>query len=386
MRDEIINSLVSTAQYELFTYPHWTLVFRLKNMAKRILKCCPIPNDRLNWPIGIMARGLIEVGDTKTLIKYADSWAKHGARFYNIDDALAAEVFIYLYQETGGEGYKMGADEMYQYLVESRKDAYGSLLYRPSQENEKVAVDMIGLVVPFLVKYGTEFNVPEAIDMAYTQIQNFLINGMDETTGLPVHAYEAVKGEHYGLVGWGRAVGWMMMGMAYFITSVCKSGNDVDVKPEPDESESYEDVKAAFYMLRDRVLKYIGDDGLFSWHITEIDGHVDTSASAMILNAIAMVNEFMKDMVSKPENGDETLEIIYKGMEGLKDKITDGTVTDALGECLDYGIHPQYYGAFPWALGPTLSLLNLMAEREERSETEERSEAEEQDIALRGKK
>lgn len=350
MRDEILNSLVSTAQYELFTYPHLTLGFRIKNLARKILKRYPVPNDRFNWPIGIMVRGLIDVvsgeeddtGDkakgnardnakvVKSLSKYADSWASHGARFYNIDDALAAEVFVYLYEKTGGEGYKMAADEMYSYLSESRKDAEGSLVYRPNQDNETVAADMIGLVVPFLIKYGRTFDVPEAVELAYTQIKNFLIYGMDEETGLPVHAYEIIGEKHFGLVGWGRAVGWLMMGMAYFLT---------------ENGEQYDDVRNAFDSLEKNVRKYVGEDGLFSWHITEIDGHVDTSASAMILDAIAMVRGVEDEMV-------------IKGVAALKEKITDGTVIDALGECTDYGVHPQYYGAFPWALGPTMSLLS----------------------------
>ena len=357
-RDELLSSLVSTAEYEIFTYPHWTFIFRLKNLVKKltkkILKKTPIVNDRLNWPIGIMVRGLIEINDTKPLIKYANSWANHGAKFYNIDDALAAEVFIYLYRKTAGEGYKMAADEMYQYLVESRKDAEGSLLYRPNQDNEIVAVDMIGLVAPFLVKYGTEFKVPEAIELAYTQIKNYLIHGMDEKTGLPVHAYEAATGSHYGLVGWGRAVGWLMMGMSFFIKYVCDEAEKLTEEMQKDFSE-YNDIRTAFNSLKKNVLKYIGEDGLFSWHITEIDGHVDTSASGMILDAMAMTVGFGE---KKYSDGVEDDAILNKGISALKEKVVDGTVTDALGECEDYGVHPQYYGAFPWALGPTMMLLS----------------------------
>lgn len=339
MKDELLDSLISTAQYELFTYPHWTLGFRIMNLARRILNRWPVPNDRLNWPIGIMAKALIEVEDVKTLAKYADKWADRGARFFNIDDALAAEVFIYLFKATGGEGYKMAADEMWLYLKNSRKDSKGSLVYRPNQDNNIIAADMIGLTVPFLVKYGVEFGEKEAIEMAYTQISNYLIYGIDESDGLPVHAYEADKSEHLGLTGWGRAVGWIMSGMAYFLKYAGSSGE-------------YSDVKNAFDAMASKVMNLVMEDGLFSWHLPLKEEHVDTSASAIILDSLAMVYGV--------EN-----EAVKKGIEGLKSKIVDGTVQDALCECKDYGVHMQYYGAFPWALGPTLSLLCRQKDHED---------------------
>ena len=35
----------------------------------------------------------------------------------------------------------------------------------------------------------------------------------------------------------------------------------------------------------------------------------------------------------------------------------DGIVTDALGECVDYGQYPQVYGNYPWGQGAALAFL-----------------------------
>ena len=75
----------------------------------------------------------------------------------------------------------------------------------------------------------------------------------------------------------------------------------------------------------------------------------------MILDAMAMTVGFGE---KKYSDGAEDDAILNKGISALKEKVVDGTVTDALGECEDYGVHPQYYGAFPWALGPTMMLLS----------------------------
>lgn len=40
---------------------------------------------------------------------------------------------------------------------------------------------------------------------------------MDEKTGLPYHGYDEKTGMKYGIIGWGRACGWMLLGLSQSI-------------------------------------------------------------------------------------------------------------------------------------------------------------------------
>ena len=37
---------------------------------------------------------------------------------------------------------------------------------------------------------------------------------MDEASGLPYHGFDSDTGVKYGIIGWGRAVGWLMSGIS----------------------------------------------------------------------------------------------------------------------------------------------------------------------------
>ena len=64
-----------------------------------------------------------------------------------------------------------------------------------------------------LPNYGEIFDKQEYRELAVLQIVNFLSYGMDGKTGLPYHGYDMTDSCKYGIIGWGRAVGWLLRGM-----------------------------------------------------------------------------------------------------------------------------------------------------------------------------
>ena len=42
----------------------------------------------------------------------------------------------------------------------------------------------------------------------------FNMNVSHETSGLPYHGYDLKTKVKYGIIGWGRAVGWLLLAMA----------------------------------------------------------------------------------------------------------------------------------------------------------------------------
>lgn len=340
--------MVKNAEADLLKYPKRGMGYRLKRTAKMLTGRAVEPIDKINWPNGLLAEGLINYykknknSDEARIIiecltKYYDRWIRSGCKLYYVDDMVSGMTLIDLHQITGKEKYKTAAEAMVQFLYHHERDAAGSFIYRTKQDNAYVFADMIGMVCPFLCKYGSTYEDKNAIKLAAIQIQNFIGCGMDEKTGLPYHGYQYESGVKYGIIGWGRAVGWLMLGMSGTLTYM----NEHD--------SGYEVIKQAYRRLVDKVEAYQLEGGLYSWQLGAKDGPVDTSATGMILYSIA------QSLESKMLIGIHKSRMV-RGRDALLSSVKDGKIYGALAECQGFSMYPQIYGAYPWSLGPALSL------------------------------
>ena len=348
--------MVKEAEYELLHYPKRGPGFFLKRAIKMVAGQKQAPIDKVNWPNGLLAKALADYymknknSEEERIIlecltKYFDRWISQGCRMYYLDDAYSGMALIDLHQITGEEKYKDAAECMVKYLFNHETDAAGSLPYRPEQKNGYIFADGIGMICPFLCKYGSTYRDMNAINLAVTQMQNFISMGMDEKTGLPYHGYQYESGVKYGIIGWGRAVGWLMMGMSESLAYM------EETRP------SYEVIKQAYRRMVDKVEAYQLEGGLYSWQLGAKEGPVDTSATAMILYAIA------RSLDTKVLIGIHKSRMV-RGREALWNSVKEGKIYGCLAECQGFSMYPQIYGAYPWSLGPALSLFVMTEEKE----------------------
>lgn len=346
--------MVKEAERELLNYPKRTAGYHLKRIIKLMTGRGAEPLDGMNWPTGLLAKALVDYymknrNSEEALIilnclkKYYDRWIRKGCRLYYLDDAFSGMALIDLHQITGDEKYKKAADTIASYLFTHEIDGAGSLPYRPDQKNGYIFADGIGMICPFLCKYGNTYGDMNAINLAVTQLRNFINFGMDEKTGLPYHGYQYESGVKYGIIGWGRAVGWLMTGMSESLAYMEESRSD------------YEVIKQAYRRLVDKVEAYQLEGGMYSWQMAAKEGPVDTSATAMILYAIA------RSLENKVLIGIHKSRMI-RGKEALRDSVREGKIYGCLAECQGFSMYPQVYGAYPWSLGPTLSLFAVSEE------------------------
>lgn len=347
--------MVKKAQEELFCYPKRSITYRLKWMMRKLIGQKVTPNDPFNWPNGMLAKALTDYyyahqnsEEAREIIdclkKYANSFLKRKCRMYYLDDAYSGLALIELHKITKDEIYKKGADAIAEYLFHHETDERGSLIYRPAQKNGYIFADMIGMVCPFLCKYGVTYDSNTAINLAVTQINNFITYGMDEKTGLPYHGYELESGMKYGIIGWGRAVGWLMLGMAETLALLDENRSD------------YETIKQAYRRMVDKVEAYQLAGGWYTWQLPAREGPVDTSATAMILYSIAHSLE-TKVLIGIHRSR------MMRGLEALQSIVINGEIPNALAECQGFSMYPQVYGAYPWSLGPALSLFVITEEK-----------------------
>ncbi len=329
--------MVKEAEYELLHYPKRGEGYSPKEMEK--------------VSAGLLAGGLIdyymqhrnseEAGIIlKCLRKYYDKWIKTGCKMYYLDDACSGMALIELHQITGEEKYKKAAEAVARYLYQHETDQGGNLIYRPEQKNGFIFAGGIGTVCPFLCKYGSLYGDMNAVNMAVSQLQNFIDRGMDSKTGLPYHGYQYESGVKYGIIGWGQAVGWLMIGMAESLACMEQT------RP------GYEVIKQAYRRLVDKVEAYQLENGLYSWQLGAKEGPTDTAGTAMILYAIA------RSLDTKVLIGIHRSRMM-RGRDGLWSCIEEGKVPHCLAGSPAFGVYPQVYGAYPWSLGPALSLFAI---------------------------
>lgn len=347
--------MVKEAEWELLHYPKRGMGYRIKRLAKGLLGKGMEPIDKINWPNGLLAVSLVDYymqnkNSEEALVimdclkKYYDRWIRSGCKLYYVDDLVSGMALIELHQITGDEKYKKAADKMVQFLYQHERDEAGSYLYRVKQKNGYIFADMVGMVCPFLCKYGSTYGDSNAVNLAVSQIQNYLAYGMDEKTGLPYHGYHYESGVKYGIIGWGRAVGWLMIGMAETLNYLDK------------DRPSYELIKQAYRRMVDKVEAYQLEGGLYPWQLSAKEGPVDTSATAMILYAIA------KSIENKVLIGIHKSRML-RGREALLSSVREGKIKGCLAECQGFSLYPQVYDAYPWSLGPALSLFVLTKEQ-----------------------
>ena len=346
-----MQEMVKEAKQELIHYPERNMGYYVKRAVKRLAGRQVEPPDKINWPNGLLARALAdyymehknseEALEIRNVLKtYYDRWISGGRKLYYLDDAYSGMALIDLHQITGEEKYGQAADEIAKYLYSHEKDAMGSLSYRPVQKNNYIFADGIGMVCPFLCKYGNVYNDKNAISLAVTQIENFINFGMDGKTGLPYHGYQYESGIKYGIIGWGRAVGWLMLGMSESLAYMKAQ--------EPE----YEVLKQSYRRLVDKVEAYQLDSGLYGWQLTAREGPADTSATAMILHSVARaLNAKILIDIHKSR--------MLRGRQALLLHVKEGKVDNCLAECQGFSMYPQIYGTYPWSLGPALSLFVL---------------------------
>lgn len=363
--------LIENACKELMEYGVRGWREKGRDLAKRMLLRRKTPvEDPIFWTTGILAAGLwacrgesaavqvgmgnVEVSDDaalaeridQTLAAYYGRWFKKGMPLMYLDDLLAGETLLNIYRKVRnreadfGEGMsevqmKTALDRLASYGADHPVDGAGSLIYRPAGGEKTVFVDGIGLACPYLYQYGEIFDKQAYRELAVLQIVNFLSYGMDGKTGLPYHGYDMADGCKYGIIGWGRAAGWLLRGMMGCMTS----------------TYGRERLAAPCIALVDAVTACQREDGYFSWQLEAMEGPADTSATGMLCSGLK------RGMTLGVFAGEKYEYALTEGRRALERSVRDGLVYQCSGECEGFSQYPQRYGAYPWSLGPALEAL-----------------------------
>ncbi len=362
---EKLDPMAAEAARQLQALAHPPVRARIKNTVKKKLGRPGYSGDVIFWPAGLLMLGLLEAGHLEEIEAYLGEWIQKGMPVRNPDDALTGVVLERLYRETGKACYREGAGRILEYLENCRKDSEGSIVYGQRSRNSWIYADGAGQTSMFYAQMGE-------MEKAGRELCNFARNGMDAASGLPYHGYDAQSGTCYGIIGWGRAVGWLMLGLsACSEIGTRETEQNEDVRAAVgilnaekkscccDETETAHRTKKSSDMQMDTVssmqkrlihsiLERQREDGLFSWQLDCRKGPADTSASGMIAYAL-----FKGRMLQGDDTG------LYDAFaQALLDKVDEnGRVQQSSAECVDFAQYRQEYGCNSWGQGAVLAFL-----------------------------
>lgn len=345
-----VNALQQNVAKQLFTYPILGKKEKTKRRIRKYLFFQQIPPvDRFYWPNALLARGLSEICrgtsdnvSINTLERYFNRWIKQEMPIYYVDNITNGIPLLDLYERTGNEKYMTGAQCLAAYLLKYPADSRGNLPYR-LRDGSHIYADGIGMVCPFLCRYGILTEDTTAVKLSVVQMVHFLEGGMDEASGLPYHGFDSDTGVKYGIIGWGRAVGWLMSGISESLAYL------------PEKTPQFSFLRDHFQKLSATVVGFQKEDGSFPWQLQAQDGPSDSSATAMIACALLRGMQFENLDGHYEEN-------VLRAGEYLLAHMKNGRVEQCSAECDGFSQYPQRYGSYPWADGPALRLFGMMEE------------------------
>lgn len=362
-----IKALTDTAVLQLAEYPSLTT----KETVKRLVKGCipgkrPAPVDAFSWPNALLGKGLLcayeASGDTdavRAVADYLKRWKTKGFPIRYVDNlmngTLAMELEGLLRRKQDGapealEWQKLcreAADACAAWLKEAPRTAQGLIAYR-KQHPDWLFADALAMVSPFACRYGKEHGDRELAALGARQLTAFLEKGMDAGSGLPYHGYDEKTGMKYGIIGWGRACGWTLLGLAESLPYVEK------------DSGAYAVLERGYRELTERVFAYQREDGGFSWQLSALEGPADSSAEGMIGLAFAAGQKKLIQGGQEASlfSGEKHLvEKATRLYETMKTRVINGKAVSCSGECLGFAQYPQVYGSYPWGNGSALGFL-----------------------------
>ncbi|WP_298540330.1 glycoside hydrolase family 88 protein [uncultured Aquimarina sp.] len=221
-------------------------------------------------------------------------------------------------------------------LIDRCKGEDGTIFYRDFIPSIRF-VDTIGFICPFLTYYGQKFNKPEYIDLALLQIQSYVAKAFLPNKMIPAHAYDLKKDMPLGIYGWGRGLGWFILGIT-------------DMYYELDETHSSKIyLKELVEKTAKDALVFQKEDGGFNAMIA-----VDSSRHDSSITAIAGWLFYTAFTIDKDE---KYLLAAKRCVQSLM-KVTrrDGVIDFCQGDTKGIGLYATTFDLMPFVQGLTIRL------------------------------
>lgn len=328
--------------------PTYSAKINLKYLVKRVLGLTiKRPGYSYFWTTAVLADGLAEyisVSEDAYFISELRQFHKKSRKtkyFKNltyVDEVMNGNSLLCLYNYERSDWLEAKADHLASFLLERHeRTRSGVLPYRQPNTNN-ILVDTLGMVCPFLSRYDILFNCQPAISLASNQLREFIDKGISSNSGLPYHGYSYIPDITLGGEGWGRGLGWFLLGIVGVLEFLPKS------------NENYHYFLNFYCSLIEKVFDKQGKCGSFSVQLLDESSTSDSGATSMIAYACSKSIEL--NLIDKSYL--EHCTKAFKFILSVTDE--DGRVKECSGEALGANRYSNEKGWYPWGQGPAVSL------------------------------
>lgn len=256
-------------------------------------------------------------------------------KWFQIPSHIDGAILAYAISRTNTDPHtiKPAYDEIID-LIKSCIGKDGTVFYRDYIPNIRF-VDTIGFICPFLTFYAQTFNKPEYIDLAFKQIDDYVDKAFLKDSFLPAHAFDIDKNIPLGVYGWGRGLGWFIIGV-------------VDMYNELDKNHPKKEyLKNIIIQTAKSTLLFQKSDGGFnammSVNMSRQDSSITTIAGWLFLNAFQLTNE--KKYLDAAHNTINAL---------MKVTRRNGAIDFCQGDTKGIGIYASTFDIMPFVQGLTI--------------------------------
>lgn len=293
-----------------------------------------------SWQDAGLVLGLLSVKENHLLDKFI---AKKIDRFgqwrippTHIDSALLAYSILKYIQSDKSQVQKLrpAMDTIFN-LISKHLDG-NTIGYRKGANGVRF-VDTLGLICPFLIKYGDIYNMPCAIKLAENQYKEYDVAFLTNV-GFPCHSYDIVHKLPRGIYDWGRGVGWYILSLleGQDASSTCDINIDFDKR---------------IINLSESLLIFQNKFGGFGAMVFDLNSYPEASitclAGLLFINAYALTN-------------DQKYKLAYNRVEKCLMMITrrNGSIDYCQGDTKGIGYYSTTFSIMPFVQGLTLLFNN----------------------------
>jgi unsaturated rhamnogalacturonyl hydrolase len=218
-------------------------------MAESVMARNPTLMERWHYEVGLIMKAVEDLhertGDTRYIeyirhnidqfVQPDGSIRTYELDDYNLDQIAAGKLLFGLYERTDDTRYRRAADTLRLQLAEHPRTREGGFWHKQIYPWQ-LWLDGVYMAGPFLVRYGTEFDDPVAIDEVANEILLVARYLRDPKTGLYYHGWDESREQSWSdpVTGlsksfWGRGMGWFGMALVDVLDYLPDTHRDRDV-------------------------------------------------------------------------------------------------------------------------------------------------------------
>lgn len=337
-----------TPSYMPDLYSTLKIKSKFKILIKKLLGLSiRLPDYSYFWTTAVLADAIVEyisvekdiffLTELKEFHKDSQNKASFKKSIY-VDEVMNSSSLIDILDHESSAWIEESVKKSADFLLNTHaKTISGILPYRQPSKNS-VFIDTLGMICPFLSKYGATFNYQPAISLASKQLCEFIEKGFSTESGLPYHGYSYMPEKKLGGEGWARGLGWFLLGIIGVLEFLPK--NDVN----------YHYFLKFYRNLIKNVFNRQSDCGAFAVQLLDESSTSDSGATGMIAYACAKGIEL--DLIDAMY-----IDCCKKAFDFIL-TVTDeeGRVKECSGEALGANSYSNEKGWYPWGQGPAVSL------------------------------